>query len=357
VRSGATIDRRMRHRIIAAGVVSLVAWLMLQNVSDRRSIGWSEEMREAARRMELAVATVAEYTESSGVQIDEALDPNRTGLIGPEYTPLFTTLGQLEAKRTTTNPDLAAILVYLLHRAGVSDGDSIAVGCSASFPALLIATLTAADVMGVHPVTILSLGASAYGATRPAFNLLDIHQLLRTEGIISSDLAAVSLGGEGDVGAEYEPAFRERLLQQIRSSGIPLIEQPDLRANVARRMGVYGRVAAFVNIGGGEASLGSSPLVLKTEPGLNTELAVPPPAQRGVLFEMAAHGVPVIHLLHIRGLARRYGLPWDPVPLPLPGSTQLHDEGGPRGGRFWLISAAYFAALGLIAVAGRRRPS
>ncbi len=369
------VDRRLEHRIVVAGIVSLLAWLLLQTVSPRRSILWSEEMREAAQRMEGAITAVARYSEVAGIRIDEVLDPNHTGLIGPEYTPLFTTLGALEAKRTTTNPDIAGLLVHLLRRAGVSAGDTIAVGCSGSFPALMIATLTAAEAMGVHPVTILSLGASAYGATRPGFNLLHIHELLMSEGILSTAFAAVSLGGEGDVGAEFDPAFRERLLQQIRVSGIPLVRDPDLRGNVARRMSTYlgtsegrssggtrpgaglptgrGRVAAFVNIGGSDANLGTSPLVLKAEPGLNTDLALPPPAQRGVLFEMAARDIPVIHLLHIRGLALRYALPWDPVPLPEPGTTRLQEDAGVREGRFWVITAVYFAALGLIAVAGR----
>ena len=348
-------DRRMRRRIVAAGGVSLAAWLALQTLAPRPTIAWSDEMRQAAFGMERAIEALARHSQSAGIEIDGTLDPNRTGLIGPELTPLFTTLGQLEAKRTTTNPDLAGLLVYLLRRAGVSAGDTIAIGCSASFPALMVATQTAAEAMGVHPVTILSLGASAYGATRPEFNLLDISQLLIREGIFSAAPAGVSLGGEDDVGAEFDPALRERLMQQMRISGIDVLEERDLRRNVARRMAIYGRPAAFVNVGGADANLGSSPLVLKVNPGLNTDLALPPPDERGVLFEMAVAGVPVIHLLHIRGLALRYGLPWDPVPLPEPGTTPLRDDAGGRDSRFWLITAAYFVALGLIVAARRRR--
>jgi len=35
--------------------------------------------------------------------------------------------------------------------------------------------------------------------------------------------------------------------------------------------------------------------------------------------ELAARGVPVVHLLYVKGLARENGLPFDPVPFPLPG--------------------------------------
>jgi len=355
-----TIDRRLKYSLVAAGIASLSAWLLLQVIAPRRSVAWSAEMLEASQRMERAITAVARYRESAGPPIDESLDPNRTGLIGPEFSPLFTTLGQLEAKRTTTNPDMAGLVVHLLRRAGVSAGDTIAVGCSASFPALMIATLTAAEAMGAHPVTILSLGASAYGATRPDLNLLDIHELLVSEGVLSTAAAAVSLGGTGDVGADFDPAFRESLLRQIAMSGIRLVHEPELRENVARRMAIYdvaaaGREAAFVNIGGADANLGTSPLVLRVEPGLTTDLALPPPAQRGVLFEMAARGVPVIHLLNIRGLALRYGLPWDPIPLPEPGSGRLQDAAGSRDRRFWLITGAYLVSLALIALAGGSR--
>jgi poly-gamma-glutamate system protein len=372
----------LKQRIVAAALVSLAAWLLLQAAAPKRSIPWSGEMRDASERMGRAIAAVARYSEATGIPIDKSLDPNRTGLIGPEYSPLFTTLGQLEAKRTTTNPDMAGFLVYLLRSAGVSAGDTIAVGASASFPALMIATQIAAEAMGVHPIMILSLGASAFGATRPGFNLLDIQRLLHSEGVLAAVPAAVSLGGEGDVGADFDPTFRDRLLRQIRLSGIPLVQETDLRRNVAERMAIYlgtteawpsddsptddaqpgsdavsgpGRVAAFVNIGGADANLGTSPLVLKVEPGLNVDPLLPPDDQRGVLFEMAARGAPVIHLLHIRGLARRYGLPWDPMPLPQPATSPLQDDSGERGGRFWLITAVYFVALALIALVGRGR--
>lgn len=313
--------------------------------------------------MRKGIDVIAGYHDSAGVEIDETVDPNRTGLIGPEYTELFTTLGQLEAKRTTTNPDTAALMAHLLRRAGVAPGDTIAVGASASFPALLIATLAAAEAVGAHPVAIISLGASSFGATRPDLDLLRIYQLLLGAGVIATPPAAISLGGEGDVGADFEPAFREALLERVRRSDVPLVEEPALRENVARRMAIYlrtgeagaGRIAAFVNIGGNEANLGKSPMVLDVAPGLNEGIPLPAEAERGVLYEMSARGVPVIHLLHVRGLARNHGLPWDPVPLPEPGTTALTRRAGGGGWPFWLVIGGYFATLLIIVVVPYRR--
>jgi hypothetical protein len=102
-------------------------------------------MLAAAERARDAGAVVASAAAGAGVMAPATLDPNRTGLIGPPYSELLTTTGQLEAKRTTTNPDVAGLIAHLLRRAGAEAGDTVAIGASASFPALLIASLTAAE--------------------------------------------------------------------------------------------------------------------------------------------------------------------------------------------------------------------
>jgi hypothetical protein len=38
---------------------------------------------------------------------------------------------------------------------------------------------------------------------------------------------------------------------------------------------------------------------------------------------MAAQNRPCIHLLFVKGLALKYGLPWDPIPLPTPGTLEV----------------------------------
>lgn len=344
-------DVRRIRLLVAAAVVSLVAWALLYTVAPRPPVAWSEEMRDAAIRMEAAVAAIGEEVAASGLAIGEELDPNRTGLIGPGDGALFTTLGRLEAKRTSTVPDVAALLVHLLRRAGVEPGDTIAVGASASFPALLVATATAAAALEVYPVVILSMGASSYGATRPELDLLHYHDLLHRLGLLGPAPAAVSLGGAGDVGTEFDPVVRQRLTERIQRGGAPLVNEPDLRRNVERRMDLYlgGRVAAFVNIGGNTANMGTSPLVLNIRPGLIREPPMPPPDRRGVIHEMAVRDVPVLHLLHIRGLVARHGLPWDPVPLPAAGSARIRDDEGARSTPFLLLAAAYFATLATLA--------
>lgn len=322
-------NRRLNRNVTITGVVSLAVFVAVQIFSPKRLFPYATEMINAARLMEKAINIVGSEYEKSGLEIDETIDPNHTGLVGPENSELTTTLGHLEAKRTTTNPNMAGLIIHLLYQAGVAAGDTIAVGCSASFPALMIATLSAAQTMNVHPIVILSLGASSYGGTNVEFNLLSIYQVLLREGVFTIQPAAISLGGERDVGQDFKAEVKQRLLKQIQASGLPFIYEPDLEKNVAVRMKIYqglspgNRVSAFINIGGNHANLGTSALVLEVKPGLNRTVTLPAKSDRGVLFEMAEQEVPCLHLLFIKGLAMKYGLPWDPIPLPRPGAWQL----------------------------------
>jgi len=305
--------------------------------------------------MEAGIAAAARHCRESDIPLPPMIDPNGTCLVGPEITELFTSLGQLEAKRSTTTPDMAGLLVHLLSQAGIGAGGRVALGASGSFPALLVATLAAVEALGAEPVAILSLGASSFGATRPEFHLLDLNELLQREGLLSTPPVAVSLGGSRDVGGEFDPRFRESLLQQLFGRGVRILRNPSLSLNVAERMTLYGGVDAFVNIGGAEGNLGTSPRILGVPPGLVAadDLDLPPAAERGVLFEMMSRGVPVIHLLHVQGLVLRYGLPWDPLPLPATGSTRLKDTHAGKGLLFWLWTLGYFSALAFVAFAGR----
>lgn len=314
--------RHWNWLILIASIISLAAIVWVKLLRSEPDRGTTFSQRTAASLMQEAMLVIQTYCESVGIPIDITNDPNRTGLIGSEISPIATTLGNLEAKRTTTNPAFAAVMVQLLHQAGVSPGDSIAIGCSASFPALMIATLAAAKALSVYPIIILSLGSSSYGATNPDFNLLHIFQVLYQKKIFPTAPRAISLGGDRDVGDDFDPAIRSKLIEQIGQSGIELLYEPDLEKNVARRMNIYlgpggsNRIAAFINIGGNYANIGTSELVLKLKPGLNRPKTLPVKTERGVLFEMASLGIPIIHLLYIKGLTFDYGLPWDPVPLP-----------------------------------------
>jgi len=344
--------------IIIAGIVSLIAYITVLLFPSKEPLPCLPTAEKAAKIMKKSIFFVSDYCKKKNIKIDEKIDPNHTGLIGPEYTPLVTTLGNLEAKRTTTNPVFAGLLVHLLQKAGVVPGDTIAVGCSGSFPALMIAILSAARAMSIHPVVIISLGASSYGATNVDFNLLHIYKLLLDKNVFDVPPAAVSLGGEADIGKNFDPLVKEKLIKQIQKSGVNFLYEPDLRRNVIKRMKIYtnnfsgNRISAFVNAGGSQANLGTSNLVLKLKPGLNRKISIPPEKDRGVIFEMAIRKIPIIHLLFIKGLVTKYGIPWDPVQISGNFNKITYSFCFKTNNLFFWIAGIYFFLLILIFIAG-----
>jgi len=87
--------------------------------------------------------------------------------------------------------------------------------------------------------------------------------------------------------------------------------------------------------------MGTDAKVLELKPGLVRIRQLPPLGNRGVIFEMASRKIPVIHLLFIRGLVERYGLSWDPVPLPSPGKERLFQRSRERQPLFLVLSVVY----------------
>ncbi len=310
-------------------------------------------MVEASDRMLAGIQSLRTYREAYGPAIDPAHDINQTGLIGAQFTSTTTTVGDLQAKRTTTNPNTAGLMALLLSEAGVHDGDFIAVGASGSFPAMILATLCAAQAMHLDVALIVSLGASQWGANLPGFSWLDIEDVLYADGITPYRTIASSLGGADDVADDLTPAARQLLLERIEASSATLISEPDLSRNVDIRMSIYRDAAgdrpivAFVNVGGSWVDLGTDASVLSLTPGVNESVPDAPPARGGVIQAMARDGVPVIHLLNIKQLAQEYGLAWDPSPLPPPGSLRVPEQEG-RGRTCVVVLAIGY----LVVVAG-----
>jgi poly-gamma-glutamate system protein len=90
-------------------------------------------MLDAAERMQRCMDAVHRYKDERGIPIDPEIDWHDTGLLGTGYTSVTTTLGAVEAKRTSANPDMAALCVRLLLEAGVTNGGRVACCFSALF--------------------------------------------------------------------------------------------------------------------------------------------------------------------------------------------------------------------------------
>ena len=321
-----------RKIIFGLALLSLAVFILSRFIPTTAESVKDEDMLKASTIMAQAIQALRDCVGRGGRAAFSKDDLNQTGLIGLENSALTTSLGNLEAKRTSTNPNFAGLVVLLLKKAGVGRGDTIAVGASSSFPALIVATLSAARALELRPLVISSLGSSQWGANDPHFTWLDMSECWRKAGIFDYPPLAIAWGGENDTGMDISKEERALLTEKIQKSGRVLLEQPDLTMNVRTRMEIYedragaARIKAFINIGGSWANLGTDSMVLRLKPGLNDRVEIPQPHRRGVIHEMALRKIPVIHLLYMKGLAERDGLPWDPVPLPEPGDGRLYER-------------------------------
>ena len=251
-------------------------------------------------------------------------DPTRSGMLGISSSEVTTTIGGLESKQTTVNPNWGAVAVKLLADAGVTEGSLVAVAVSGSFPALNLAVYAAIEALGAEPVIISSASSSQYGANVPGLLWLDMELALREAGIVQSRPVAVSIGGVEDRGADISMQGHQVIMQAIERSGGRFIAPSNYREAVANRVALYreysqGRpFSAFVNVGGGATIVGPPGIDSQFASGLQLNAPARAFAVDTVMGYFLREGVPSIHFIGVQGMAQRYGLPiapQDPVPV------------------------------------------
>ncbi len=292
-----------------------------------------QQMKEAALLQQEITAEVRELREELSFSINKEKDINKTGFIGEEFTELSTTRGQLEAKRTSTNPDFAALTVdYLKNELELEAGDRVAVGASGSFPALLAATVAAVEVLELEADIIYSLGSSYYGANQRGFTMVEIMDHLQKQVLITTEILALSIGGGGDIGQGMLLDPKE--LKADYSDDYNFIYEEDIADNIARRRDFYIKAntneektkekpGVFINIGGNIVNYGSE---LWDNGLLKPADFTDESTNRGdsLIASFLEKDIPVINFLNINDLAEEQGIEIDPQPLPDPGESELY---------------------------------
>ena len=282
---------------------------------------------DAAERLEVCMAQVKEYKAELGIPLSDE-DLHETGMLGEDYTPITTTIGAPDAKRTAANPDMAALCVRLLDEAGVKAGDTVGAGFSGSFPAMDLAVLCACAAMNVRVVYIASAGASTYGANQVNMTFPDMALYLVKEGCLPQAPAAFSLGGDFDCGEEMFPEEREIVRARLTESGVPFLYERDYQENLALREEIYrkqGPIVCFVGVGGNITTMGLDGDRMSW--GVTAPDRVRKTTEKsGLLERYNANGLPVIYLLNIKRLTAEYDLPYDPQELPAIGESAVYYE-------------------------------
>ena len=270
-------------------------------------------------------------------------------LLGPEYSPITTTLAPLEAKRLSLHPDFAAVAVELLTDAGLRAGDAVAVNLSGSFPGLNVAVLAAVQAIGARPTIVSSVGASTWGATDPDHTWLDMERALVEAGIWPWLSSAASLGGVGDRGGGLAEAGIVLARTAIKRAGIRAIEAGSLDEAIAQRAEIFkeatGKLpAALVNVGGSHVFFGSKGHRAPPPQGLSRGYRSSVAAGSGLPAVFRNSGRPVIHFLNIRKMSAEYGIgPDSPV-----GRSKVFSTREVPGRIRWLIIVWFAVVLSVM---------
>ncbi len=329
-------------------VLALLALIAVENGKIDQRQAWYEEKLAAAELCQLAADQLKNVRLEKGIFVDVVNDPNQTALIGQEFSLITTDRGELDAKLSSTNPNFAAIVVQLLKDAGVRQGDNIAISFTGSFPGINLSVLSAIEVLKLNPIIITSVGSSNYGANDPYFTWLDMESILYKSNIIHSKSVAASIGGGFDIGRGLSPEGRDLIIKAIERNDVEFINEKHLENSISRRLEIYEKhsngmpIKAYINVGGGIASLGNTINGKLIPPGLTQFLPLRNFPVRGVIIEMGRKKVPIIHLLNISTLLADYGLPQSPIPLPEPG------EGGVFTQKKYNLFTASIATLVLV---------
>lgn len=275
---------------------------------------WPPEAERAVYTTGEAQRALHAWRGERGIASPGEEDPLESGLIGVEWSILTTTLGDLEAKQTASDPRWAGIFTAWYREMGLREGSRIALVCSGSFPGLMLSALVAAEQMKLEILLLPSLGSSTWGANREDLSLLDILAFFRGRGFLQSSPQSCSLGGGGDTGGGLSKEARDLLKGSAEKYGVPLLSAPSLEKMIALKGGMIREFQAqgLVSIGGSAVSLGEDPEILKLPPGLllpSQKL----PSGTGLIGWALREGLPVLHLLNLRELARQQGLPYAPA--------------------------------------------
>ena len=263
---------------IAIFNVGLVWW----SVNSKTKLGdeytlASKEKVNAVTNMRNAVDALKNHPDFNIV--DE--DIYKTGLIGISTSKITTKQddqdAMLASKLACSHPNFAAQMVVYLLQAGLKSGDTVAIGMTGSFPGANIAMLSACKALGIKTVSISSVGSSAWGANRIDFTWPHIENYLFKLNLIESRSVAYSIGGKNDVGislTDDSSIDRDAIKKIIDETDASLIDIPlqgnnQNKSNIETRLMYYKfdetDFAAYINIGGGVASLGYNKELLMEE--------------------------------------------------------------------------------------------
>jgi len=308
-------------------VFSVAGLLTVEIFQRKMKQPYYQEKVEAARLASEAMDFLKREKLRRGIIIDKDIDPLQSGLIGPRMTPVTSDSGNIEAKQISINPNFAAVLVELLKKLKVQEGDKVAVGYTGSFPAINISVSAAIQTLKLKPVIISTASSSQWGANDPDFLWIYMERLLYEKKIFTSRSVAASIGGKSDQGKEMTPEGIKFLTKAIEKNDLLPIRHATIQENVEHRMQIYykdGAPKLFINVGGGSASVGKKLYRKQLKPGIILSEPQAVEKTNSVMQKFLEEGIPVIHIENVKDIARHYGLNLHPLTSPSIGDGKIY---------------------------------
>ncbi|MFV9972462.1 MAG: poly-gamma-glutamate system protein [Francisella endosymbiont of Hyalomma asiaticum] len=254
-----------RYIIVFLSAFMIISLYIVEKNLVVETKGYTQKLA-AAELADDAFALTQRFFMSKGYLCKTIGDVSCTGLIGLSMTEITTDSGDLYAKRSSVNPNMAAIFVEWLSELDLKEGDTVAVQATGSYPALDTAMLAAIKTLKLKPLIIFSAGASQFGANRPGFTWPDIYHNLVEKGIFDYDILGITLGGSHDNGYGMTPGAILKLNDAIKRNGYKVINIPyedATNTSIATRIKMYkeatgadDKIKAYINVGGNMASIG-----------------------------------------------------------------------------------------------------
>lgn len=314
------VIQKTRVLVLMAVVNLLLVFLAFNSRVIEKSPGYIDKLN-AAGVMEKGLSILKKHQEKRNIPFFKSIDPNSTGLISKEESPIRSGNGRLAYKQAVLKPNFAALMVELFLDAGLTRGDTVAVCLTGSMPGANLAMSSAAGAMGIYPVVITSVAASTWGATDPEFTWLDMEKILFENDVISHQSAAASIGGRGDClrrsGDVGGTRGRKLIKSAIARNGIPIIpyflekDSTNLSRSIEKRIEIFKAFKsldtydAFINIGGGASSVGVGGIQKLRKNGvLSPEYIADIQLNPSVMKSFEHANVAVIHILRISNLIK-----------------------------------------------------
>ncbi|MCX8015007.1 MAG: poly-gamma-glutamate system protein [candidate division WOR-3 bacterium] len=315
-----------RSVLIIFTILTIILFIIELNTKRDVKIHYYEEKIKAGQVFQEMMRRIKFEKEKRGVVIDLINDPNQTGIIGQQYTPITFQRSDLSASLTSTNPNFVAIFIEMFKKLKIKSGDTIAIGLDGSYPAVNMALYAVLRVMDIKAIIITNVSSAMWGANDPNFTWLDMENVLYLDRLAVHKTTAASLGGEDDLGRGFSPQARQHLLEAHNRNQVELITSENLETNIKRHLDIYlkcKKIKAFINIGKSVANIGENQtnfvngIIRRLPSKYNTQ---------SIIAEMLKKNIPVINITDVNKIAARYGLPIAPVPLPPLGKGKLFIE-------------------------------